>query len=270
MERLEYHEAIKVALSAQNQEIKLQLPGAVSIANYEKMIVTVSSTTDALAVKAYSGSTELKAWYNQTATETKDLEFNLSDLGTSDGSIDTVGIMANNAACDFIFYRVAFVPRKTSGGPTVEPLTIKAGGCWYWSIEGTVGVKDVDCFAAADGSVSWPITGSYKEFRLQLPTEDGYDLSKYTKVEVDFTSDQPINVSLWPIQSQQKNAYDYPAPIFEKKASGTVEFDLTTESLYQAAYASDSYTDFDLREFGFVLDVNDVTANVKVNSITLK
>ena len=152
----------------------------------------------------------------------------------------------------------------------VEPLTIKAGDCWYWSINGVEGVKGDENPAAADGSVSWPITGAYREFRLLLPTEDGYDLSQYTKVVVDFTTDNPIFVRLWPIADQQKNAYGYPAPIYEKEASGTVEFDLTADPLYQAAYASDSYTDFDLKEFGFTLNADGVTANVKINSITLK
>lgn len=109
------HGGTKVELEAQYQELQLTLPTAAKLADYEKMIVTISSATDAIAVKAGEG-----VWYGQSATETTDLMFTLADKATADVSV--VGLMANNAACEFVVYRVAFVPKTgTSEGGTGTP-----------------------------------------------------------------------------------------------------------------------------------------------------
>lgn len=111
------HGGKKIEFSGQYQELQLTLPTAAALADYEKMIVTISSTTDAICVKAGGGN-----WYNQSATETTDLTFTLADKATADVSM--VALMANNAACECVFYRIAFVPKTGTGEggtPTATP-----------------------------------------------------------------------------------------------------------------------------------------------------
>lgn len=115
------HGGKKIELSDQYQELQLTLPTAAALADYEKMIVTISSTTDAICVKAGGGN-----WYNQSATETTDLTFTLADKATADVSM--VALMANNAACECVFYRIAFVPKAGTGeGGTPTPTATPSG-----------------------------------------------------------------------------------------------------------------------------------------------
>ena len=100
------HGGLKVVLDDTGyQEIQFNLPEAVSVAEYSKMIVTVSSTTNAFAVKAGG-----KAWYGKSATKTTDIEFDLSEV-TAD--VTQVGLMAGETTgSEFIVYRIAFLPKE--------------------------------------------------------------------------------------------------------------------------------------------------------------
>lgn len=184
------HGGTKVELNEQYQELQLTLPTAAKLADYEKMIVTISSATDAIAVKAGEG-----VWYDQSATETTDLTFTLADKATADVSV--VGLMANNAACEFVVYRVAFVPKTgtSEGGtgtptatPTPTPTTAPtlAATKTYAAAELTFSVPSwnsgTTATANADDSVTIDYTGNYHETRFAL--SDTIKAGEYEKIAV--------------------------------------------------------------------------------------
>ncbi len=198
------HGGTKVELEDQYQELQLTLPTAAKLTDYEKMIVTISSATDAIAVKAGEG-----VWYGQSATETTDLMFTLADKATADVSV--VGLMANNAACEFVVYRVAFVPKAGTGEggtgtPTPTPTTAPTATPTP-NITPKVILTAGDgatLSTNADGSVKVEFSGQYKSVTYTVPST--VDASKVTKVVLNITTDAQFGVQTYTASGTQIEA----------------------------------------------------------------
>ncbi len=174
---------------------------------------------------------------------------------------------------DCTFYYKDFSVVEKSEDENVNVKTITAGSCDWWDIYG----NDIDKSntpANDDGSVTSPLTGQYKEFKFQLPTA-AVNLADYTKIVVDFESDSPVAVKVWSSESQRKNdTYGNPASLIVAYGkTGTIEFDLTSNSVFDATYTADAefdYTTFDISHIAFMMGEDGPTANVTFNSVTFK
>ena len=163
------HDGLKVTLSdAGYQEIQFNLPEAIVAGTYEKMVVTVSSTTNAFAVKAGG-----KAWYNNSATKTTDLVFDLAEV-TSD--ITQVGLMAGaSTGTEFVVYRIAFLPKEEETGAkttyTFKELT--ETGKWgnYSAVDATT------------GKATLTFTGQYNQAFYAIP--EGIDMTKVESITLN-------------------------------------------------------------------------------------
>lgn len=174
---------------------------------------------------------------------------------------------------EFTFYCKDFSVVEVSDEENVNAKTIIAGSCDWWDIYG----NDIDknnTPANADNSVTSPLTGQWKEFKFQLPTA-AVNLADYTKIVVDFESDAPVAVKVWPTDAQRlPDTNGNPASLIVAYGqTGTIEFDLTSNSVFDATYTADAafdYTSFDISHIAFMMAEEEVTANVTFNSVTFK
>ena len=152
------HDGLKVTLSdAGYQEIQFNLPEAVAAGAYEKMVVTVSSTTNAFAVKAGG-----KDWYNNSATTTTDLVFDLAEV-TSD--ITQVGLMAGaSTGTEFVVYRIAFLPKQAQEEGVKTTYTFKElTQTQIWDATSSVD--------ASTGAITMSFPATYKQVFFAIPAD---------------------------------------------------------------------------------------------------
>lgn len=150
---------------------------------------------------------------------------------------------------------------------TVDPVTITVDQCWWYQDNSGAGNKNDN--APVNGEVSFALSGQYNEYKFQLPGDKTFELSKYTKVEVEFETDNPVGVKIWPEDAdvQKHPDYGYSVELICKYGqTGTVEVDLMSgwSSLYGDA------SSLSVRNIGFVMTETDKTANLKIKSFTFK
>lgn len=145
---------------------------------------------------------------------------------------------------------------------TVEPVTVTVDDCWWWN--------DKTNNPAVNGEVTYALTGQYNEFKVQMPGEDKkFKLSKYSQVVVEFESDAPVAVKIWPedgdVQKHPTGGYGVEL-ICKYGQSGTVTINL--QSGWNELYGDAS--GLNVKNIGFAMMEKDVTANLKIKSFTFK
>lgn len=137
--------SVAVSFEGQYQEIQLNLPSEVSLAVYEKLVISMATqdTSDSSAVvlklvaagaaaDEYGNPTPFKEVYGVVQCPGGDITVDLSEFG--DKKLTRVTVMANNGACKAEIYRIALIPKEgadiqeednTPAAPAVLPENYK-------------------------------------------------------------------------------------------------------------------------------------------------
>ena len=239
------HDGLKVVISdAGYQEIQFNLPEAVVAGEYEKMIVTVSSTTNAFAVKAGG-----KDWYNNSATKTTDLEFDLSKL-TAD--VTQVGLMAGETTgTEFVVYRIAFLPKAEEAPPTPE---LAPNTYTFKDLTQTMIWDATSSVDASTGAITMSFPASYKQVFFEIPAD--IDVTKLESITFNGLVGSSYAIKLQTVE--EYNKYDGSAAItvYDNATAATGG----SEVKYFVFMSNDSTATADAPQ---VLTVESVTFNLK-------
>lgn len=207
-------------------------------------------------------------WYNGTDEVTMKAAtkvFNLS--GKTVTRIDFMSCGTNQLPLNVTVKDIEVTLLEEGEQVTVDPVTITVDQCWWYQDNSGAGNKNDN--APVNGEVSFALSGQYNEYKFQLPGDKTFELSKYTKVEVEFESDNPVGVKIWPedadVQKHPTGGYGVEL-ICKYGQTGKVEVDLMSGW-------SDLYGDasgLSVRNIGFVMTEADKTANLKIKSFTFK
>lgn len=172
---------IKAEYERQYACTKFTLPEALTVGDFEKVIVTASSATGPLGIELYDETnTKIGFWWNKKVTETTDLALTYNTTGYGGGEsisaenltkqVAMVNVMyhGDGEGAEVILYRIAFVAKPGAGGedtPTPTP-----------------GVGDTPTPAPETGTAC--ITD-----RWAVHTFTAYDLREYAGTTVEISVD---------------------------------------------------------------------------------
>lgn len=116
-------DSVQVSFDSQYQEIYYTLPSAVDLKNYSKILVKLSTASDAadkgVAIKLVATDAELDEWNNPTPCHVQwgfvsksVTEYEIDAAELTGKKINRISFMANDAACDATIYSITFVPKN--------------------------------------------------------------------------------------------------------------------------------------------------------------
>ena len=116
-------DAVNVSFNGQYQEVQYDLPKAVDMKDYSKVVIKLATATDVptegVAIKVISTDAELDQWNNPTPCHTQwgfvskaVTEYEIDASLLEGKKISRIAFMANDGACTVTVYDVTFVPKK--------------------------------------------------------------------------------------------------------------------------------------------------------------
>ncbi len=185
--------ALAVAFEAQYQEIRFHFPEAVDLSVYNKLVVTLETTSmeqkNAVVLKVIPTDAELDQYDNPTpVTEAfgvvknpaGDVEVDLSEF--ADKKIDRLAVMASEGACNVNVYRIVFMAEENTipDVPELELGTLPEGSLVLTPAEVNAGGYGYEKEASEDGALAVSFDNQYSEIQFNL--SEAVDLSVYDKL----------------------------------------------------------------------------------------
>ncbi|MCH5273136.1 MAG: hypothetical protein J1E35_05635 [Lachnospiraceae bacterium] len=119
----------QITVTSQYGATRLILPEAITLGDYEKVILTMSSSTSGIGLELLDEENKVVTfWWDKKAKETTDIElaFNATGYGSGDSisadnlakKIAAVNFNGHNEGAEVVVYRIAFVAKPGAGGTT--------------------------------------------------------------------------------------------------------------------------------------------------------